>query len=230
MIINLRYQNKYRTIKEKERGNIIFFDNAINSANNGDFIKSNVQSLKQNEKKNFDKNQKQNLKNRLKNAFADENVQSLSFTQNSEQGQSLEQSEMISLKQKKKQSLINESGKDDDYKMPDNVIPFRKKENALTDSELQSLFMGLVRIVRKSSVADVNNALKEQYNRQSIEMRNLLKSLKNLKDELAESQRENCRLKKEIEIIKMDKVNEYSAFMDKIKAKSQQIDVIKDNE
>ncbi|MBQ8749411.1 MAG: hypothetical protein IJZ29_02975 [Clostridia bacterium] len=104
-------------------------------------------------------------------------------------------------------------------KIPDNVIQFRKKESSLTDNELQSLFMGLVRIVRNSAVADVNNALKEQYNKQAIEVRNLLKSLANTKEELNESLRENSRLKKEIELLKMDKVKSYEKFMQKITEK-----------
>lgn len=98
--------------------------------------------------------------------------------------------------------------------IPDNVILFRKKkETALTDGELQSLFMGLVRIVRNSAVVDVENALKEQCNKQAIEVRNLLKSLNGLKEELSESLRENAKLKKELEIVKMDKVKGYENFM-----------------
>lgn len=104
--------------------------------------------------------------------------------------------------------------------IPNNVIPFRKKETSLSESELQSLFMGLVRIVRSSAVADVNNALKDQYNRQAIEIRNLLKNLSRLKDELMESQRENARIKKELQLLKTDKVEKYANFMTNLRSKN----------
>lgn len=166
----LRYQNKYRAIKTKDKKKVK--ENISNCVRLVDYKNSN---------------NKQILSNNI-------NIQT---------------------------KLIESTGGKEfkSSKMPDNVIQFRKKESSLTDNELQSLFMGLVRIVRNSAVADVNNALKEQYNKQAIEVRNLLKSLANTKEELNESLRENSRLKKEIELLKMDKVKSYEKFMQKITEK-----------
>lgn len=105
--------------------------------------------------------------------------------------------------------------------LPSNVIKFKRKGQALTDGELQSLFMGLVRIVRNSAVVDVDNALREQCNKRAIEVRNLLKNLAKARDELNESLRENAKLKKELELVKMDKVNDYEKFLRSLKAKAE---------
>lgn len=106
--------------------------------------------------------------------------------------------------------------------IPENVVLFRKKEVRLSEKELQSLFMGLVRLVKTSAVAEVSVALKDQCNMQALEIRNLIKKMTGIKEELNESQRENIKLKRELEILKQDKVNDYAQFLTSLKIKGKQ--------
>mgnify|MGYP006934498708 CR=1 FL=1 len=171
----LRYQNKYRAIKNanKDINNLLDFDD---------------------EKRKTLARQSGEVQSNLKKTIGTENGINMQMMKAREKYEKINYNKMSSI--------------------PDNVIPFRRKrETSLTDGELQSLFMGLVRIVRNSAVVDVDNALKEQCNKQAIEVRNLLKNLNVLKEELNESLRENSKLKKELEIVKMDKVKDYEKFM-----------------
>jgi len=125
---------------------------------------------------------------------------------------------ILSEENKSNMQNVNKEETNEIYgKIPENVIPFRRKENILTDKELQSLFLGLVRIVKSSAVAEVDEIVKKQCNLQAIEIRNLLKNLKSAREELSQAKIENNRLKKELEMVLSSKAEDYAKFMKKIK-------------
>lgn len=86
-------------------------------------------------------------------------------------------------------------------KMPDNIIPFTKKSSSITDGEIQALFAGLVRLVKKSAQEEVEYKTKlkeEMANRELRKMMALLgdreKELDKLKEEFISLKKENARL------------------------------------
>ncbi len=59
----------------------------------------------------------------------------------------------------------------------DNVITFKKAQRTLTDGEVQSLFMGLVRLVKKNALEESESLYKEKLSKANDELRKLLLKL-----------------------------------------------------
>ncbi len=82
-----------------------------------------------------------------------------------------------------------------------NVITFKKTPRTLTDGEVQSLFMGLVRLVKKNAYEESENLYRDKLNKANDELRKLLTRLSSqerdfekLKIEIKELKNENSAL------------------------------------
>ena len=75
-------------------------------------------------------------------------------------------------------------------KEENNIIKFTKKKASLSDAELQALFLGLVRLVKK-------NAAEEAGEKNNIELRRVIVSLQNKERELNQLKEEFLKIKEE---------------------------------
>ncbi len=85
--------------------------------------------------------------------------------------------------------------------IPNNVITFRKTSKTLTDGEVQSLFMGLVRLVKKNALEESEQAFKNKLSEANDMLRKALSKLSSkerdegkLKEEIVKLKSENSRL------------------------------------
>jgi len=85
----------------------------------------------------------------------------------------------------------------------DNVIPFKKKQKCLSESEINSLFLGLVRLIKKSATEEfVEKSEKEKRSAEAL--------LRRAFDDLQKKDEELQALKKEVRMLKFQncKLNE----------------------
>ena len=111
----------------------------------------------------------------------------------------------------------------------DNIIKFAKKKDKISESELQALFMGLVRLVKRSATEEVNEQVKSTMERASQELRKTIVALNNkereyreLKDSFMKIKEENSKLVKDMFKLKCDKAG-------KLRQKYEQLEVSKNS-
>lgn len=80
-----------------------------------------------------------------------------------------------------------------------NIIKFAKKRETLSDGELQSLFMGLVRLVRKNAYEEANEKLILNYEKTNDQLRKTIVELHGKERELQQLKSEFLKLKNENE-------------------------------
>lgn len=83
--------------------------------------------------------------------------------------------------------------------VPDNIIPFAKKSSAITDSEIQALFAGLVRLVKRSAQEEAEMKIKEREERANRELRKTLALLGERDREIEKIKSQFLSIKKENE-------------------------------
>lgn len=93
---------------------------------------------------------------------------------------------------------------------PNNVITFKKKRTILTDNELNSLFIGLARLVKKSAIEEVMEGVKLEKSALNFMLKKTMEELKKkdillekIKDECENLKIENNRLKIDVSKRKM---------------------------
>lgn len=86
-------------------------------------------------------------------------------------------------------------------KKPDNIIRFTKRTNTISENELQALFAGLVRLVKRSAVEDAEAKVKEREERANRELRKMIaiigekdRQLEEIKAEILIAKKENEKL------------------------------------
>lgn len=106
----------------------------------------------------------------------------------------------------------------------DNIIKFSKKKDKISDAELQALFMGLVRLVKRSATDEVNEQVKNTMERANQELRKTIvalnskeKEYKELKDAFIKIKEENSKLVKDIFKLKCDKAGKLREKFNKSK-------------
>ena len=101
--------------------------------------------------------------------------------------------------QNKYRNFIARQKKDEAFKTekdkPDNVIAFRKMGRTLSEGEIQSLFMGLVRLVKRTAREESENEYKEKLEEANEALRRTI-------SKLSSKQRDNDKLKEEISKLK----------------------------
>lgn len=86
-------------------------------------------------------------------------------------------------------------------KTPDNVIQFVKKSSTISDGELQALFAGLVRLVKRNALEEAEDKIREKQERANREFRKVLallcekeKELEKVKEDFSKIKHENDKL------------------------------------
>lgn len=77
------------------------------------------------------------------------------------------------------------------------IIPFRKKQKLLTDADINSLFLGLVKLIKKNAVDEYLEKSGEEKNSATILLRKTYEDLNNKDKQIFELKTEFDRLKKE---------------------------------
>lgn len=104
------------------------------------------------------------------------------------------------------------------------IIKFTKKRTALTDNEIQSLFMGLVRLVKRNAIEEISDKVKvdfenanQELRKAIIELHNKEKEYKDLKNEFLKIKEENAKLISNMIKLKCDKATKLREKLEKQK-------------
>lgn len=94
------------------------------------------------------------------------------------------------------------------------VIKFTKKKTTLNDNDIQSLFMGLVRLVKRNALEQINDKYKSEFDRVSNELRKAIVEIHNkekayseLKNEIAKLQKDNAKLSRDVMKLRCDRAS-----------------------
>ena len=98
-----------------------------------------------------------------------------------------------------------------------NVLTMRHKAR-LTDSDINSLFMGLVRLIKNNSINEVSDVLKKECNIAHMNLRETREELKLVEHKLEEEKRKNKKLQSEIDTL-MDnsKMEEFRKYLNSLR-------------
>lgn len=99
------------------------------------------------------------------------------------------------------------------------IIKMPLSQDVLTDSDIQSLFMGLVRLVKNNTIKEMDFAINQKYKEKVLENSTLKNNLTIVKNELAEEKRINLKLQQELNILKQDRLEKYNNLMQQLSAK-----------
>lgn len=121
-------------------------------------------------------------------------------------------------------------------KRPDNVIAFRNNKTSLTDSDINSLFLGLVKLVKKQATEQATKNQEIEITRANNMLRKTLVSLRQKEDEIKSLQKnfkllskENEKLSEEIKLLRgknaellssQTKMQDLKKFTNRYKAKN----------
>lgn len=100
-----------------------------------------------------------------------------------------------------------------------NIIKFsKKKSELLTESDINSLFMGLVRLVKRSAIEELSGKMKEERESSNYLLRKALvdlnrkdKEIRELKQEFLELKSENAKLVQNIMKLRCDKAGKLAS-------------------
>lgn len=106
-------------------------------------------------------------------------------------------------------------------KTESNVVKIRPQKPRLTDNEINSLFMGLVRLIKSNSISEVSEALKKECNIAHKNLKETKEELKFVQEELAEEKRKNKKLTSELNALCDN--NKMNAFREYLKTLSTKI-------
>lgn len=105
----------------------------------------------------------------------------------------------------------------------DNIIKFTKKKESITEGELQALFMGLVRLVKRNAQDEVNSQMKMLVEKANDDLRKAIvalnskeKEYQELKNEYTRIKEENSKLVKDVFKLKCDKAGKLKQKFEKI--------------
>lgn len=104
----------------------------------------------------------------------------------------------------------------------DNIIKFAKKKTLISESELQALFMGLVRLVKRSAEETANAKNDEALKKANSDLRLALQELSNkdrqirlLKESFLKIKQENSKLTEQVMKLKVDKASKLRAKLNR---------------
>lgn len=78
-----------------------------------------------------------------------------------------------------------------------NIIKFTQKRTIISDAEIQALFMGLVRLVKKNAVDEANSKMLNSLEKTNIELRKTIIELQSKEHEIERLKKEFARIKQE---------------------------------
>ena len=105
----------------------------------------------------------------------------------------------------------------------DNIVKFAKKRDTITENEIQALFLGLVRLVKRNAQEEANSQMKSFIAKANDELRKTIVALNNkekeyrqLKEELLKIKEENSKLVKDVFKLKCDKASKLKQKLETI--------------
>lgn len=105
-----------------------------------------------------------------------------------------------------------------DDTLPKNVIKINEVKSTLSDSEINSLFLGLVRLIKNNTLVGYDSVLKKEYQLASNNLKKLKSELKLVNEKLVEEQRKNRKLTKCLEFVKRgSRIEDFEKFLKSIK-------------
>lgn len=96
------------------------------------------------------------------------------------------------------------------------IIKMPEKADVLSEKDIQSLFLGLIRLVKNNTIKEMNFALNEKYKEKITEIYALKHNLSLLTNKLEEEKRLSSKLQIELNLLKSNKLEEYGEFMKKL--------------
>lgn len=105
----------------------------------------------------------------------------------------------------------NICAKEKSKNLPDNIIKFSKKKNILTDSDINSLFIGLVRLVKRNAIEEYTaknfNQLSSnaKLRKMLVDLNKKDREIEKLKEEFARIKKENALLVEKMMKLKIEK-------------------------
>ena len=99
----------------------------------------------------------------------------------------------------------------------ENVLTIRRKAR-LSDSDINSLFMGLVRLIKNNSISEVSEVLKKECNIAHKNLNETREELKLVVHKLEEEKRKNRKLQSELDVL-MDnsKMEEFRKYLNSLR-------------
>lgn len=94
-----------------------------------------------------------------------------------------------------------------------NIIKMPVKSDLISEQDIQSLFMGLVRLVKNNTIKEMEFTLSDRYKEQLSELRTLKQSLVLIENELQEEKRLSSRLQLELNTLRSEKFKNYEHYM-----------------
>lgn len=82
-------------------------------------------------------------------------------------------------------------------KVENNIIKFTKRSSVLSEGELQALFMGLVRLVRKNAYEEASGKIMVNFEKTNLELRKALTMLQGKEREIDQLKNEFMKIKEE---------------------------------
>ena len=95
--------------------------------------------------------------------------------------------------------------------------------DVLSDMDIQSLFMGLVRLIKNNTIKEMDFAINEKYKEKVLEVSTLKQSLNLVKCELQEEKRINEKLQSEIKLLKQERLKKYNELMQNLTKKEKSV-------
>ena len=104
-------------------------------------------------------------------------------------------------------------------KVKDNIIKFEKKKSGLSEGEIQALFMGLVRLVKRNAMEEGGAKLKSEFDNATNELRKVIVKLNNREKDYEELKDQFLKIKKENDKLVSDMIKLKCSKAEKLKEK-----------
>ena len=120
------------------------------------------------------------------------------------------------LNNKEEYDVVNNKNSIQELSNQSKIIQMPEKADILSEKDIQSLFLGLIRLVKNNTIKEMNFVLNEKYKEKITEIYTLKYNLSVVKNQLEEEKRIASKLQTELNLLKNNKLEEYGNFMNKL--------------
>ena len=104
----------------------------------------------------------------------------------------------------------------------DKIIKFSKRKIAITDDEIKALFMGIVKLVKRSTAEEIALHAKDELNGTKNELRRVISQLNSKENEIELLKKEFLKIKEENELLSKNIMKERSNKAERLRKKLEQ--------
>lgn len=104
--------------------------------------------------------------------------------------------------------------------IPNNIIPFESKKSVLNDGEIESLFLGLVKLVKDATMAEATKKVENILLTKTKMINELQNEIKEKDEQMREERLKNLRYAEIEKVLNLSKIEDFKSFMEKIKKQS----------